>query len=241
MHSTARLGLLLLAAGSQLPAWALVAQEAPDAPPCDAVVAALATKMGLAPVAATGLRDGLEAHGGVVIRWSTNGAPIRVWIQPRHAALGSEVERFVHWPAVVRRAADAWNEVVPSIEFAGTPDSADAVVRVVWARRLRPTARAEPADMEPPGVGRTILSRDSADVIREALVVLAEEGARGARLGPGAVHAVALHEFGHVLGLMHRRGSPAMAASARAGWVDGTDRAVLRGWYALPPGALCRP
>ena len=76
-----------------------------------------------------------------------------------------------------------------------------------------------------------------------------------------AVHAVAVHEIGHVLGLAHLPpGRPAsagrgdagrdaaarvapiiMSADIAADEVTATDRAALRVWYALPLGRLCDP
>ena len=63
---------------------------------------------------------------------------------------------------------------------------------------------------------------------------------------PRDVHAVAVHEIGHALGLAppsaagaDRRVRSVMAAQVAADEVTDVDRLALRAWYALPVGAAC--
>lgn len=216
-----------------------VSRAAPAASsPCDSTLRSTLQALRLPPAVAADLRHTLAAYGGIVLRWpDTRRAPIRIWVQPPRPALahGASLEALaaVDWAALVLSGARAWDGAAPGVAFAAARDSVAADVRVVWDRAA--TAAVHPVR------GRTAVVASRAGVIAGASVTLIGAGPGAARARPADVRAVAAHEFGHVLGLAHRSDPHSvLTPRVRADGVSAGDRAVLRAWYALPPGALCR-
>lgn len=224
-----------------LTAWLLLAQVSAAPAPllsCDAAVGALALP---ADVAAR-VRETLTLRRGTVVRWPAHPhRVIRVWIQARQPPLGSVESNGSdgsEWGRAVGAAMRAWNDAAPGVTFATAEDSGAADVHVRWA----PVLRRRHGGTGPPAAGRTTVLGDPATgAIAAARIDLAEVSSRGIPFPPGDVHAAALHEFGHVLGLTHRGDVPSvMAPRDPAPAITPDDRALLRAWYALPPGAACQ-
>ena len=223
------------------------AQEQPGAgDACD-----VAWVAALSPAVGGEVRAALAAYGGRLVRWPLDRAtPIRVWVQPVPQGAGSgpppasspgaSPESFAVLPAAWAWAAGAgardWDGVVRGLRVAPARDSAVAEVHVTWER----VGGDHPGRAAEATHGHTAVLASRAGVIEGADVVLGVPRAT-ARATSADVRAVAAHEFGHVLGLVHQTGArSAMMAGVRADGPSARDRAVLRAWYALPDAAACR-
>ena len=168
----------------------------------------------------------LDAQQGRVVRWGRDrGQPIRVWVPS--APGGPRTAGFV---ALVDSAMAAWNDVGLPAVFARAADSAQADVRVRWAR----------TDREAETVGRTSVRIDArTDHIRSATFVLTTHAASGYPHAPSAMLGFALHELGHVLGIQHA-GLPecVMFPIPQRTALCAADAETARRWYALPAGLV---
>ncbi len=164
-------------------------------------------------------------HDSVVMRWPERIArPITVWVRP-DAAVPDWNPDVV---AEVRVALDEWEATGIPVRFAYANDSASADVRITWVDRF-----TEPVS------GRTLWTRDDAHYLTECTIALARHHAWGAPLDLASIHALALHEIGHVLGLDHTTNADAiMAPRVRARNLTDADINTVRALYALPAGPL---
>ena len=150
--------------------------------------------------------------------------PIAVWIQP-HSTIAGFNSVYVEQ---VRQAFEEWDRLQLPVHFTFIADSAAADVHVTWVDRF-----SEPIS------GRTRWTRDDDWMIADANILLALHHHRGARLDYDAMHAMALHEVGHLLGLDHTRDTlSVMAPKVRVRELSDADRATVRLLYALPTGPL---
>lgn len=158
-------------------------------------------------------------------RWTErSGDPVRVWIQ---AASGVS-----HWSRTyveeVQGAFAAWAQLRLGVPFRFVPDSADGEVRVTWVDRF-----------DEPISGRTRCVRDDANWIIDASIELAVHHRDGTLLDADAMHAMALHEIGHALGLAHARDSTSvMAPRVRVRVLASADRVAARLLYSRPVATL---
>ncbi len=148
--------------------------------------------------------------------------PLTVWIQPR-----SSVADFK--PGYADRVHDAflqWDAVDLPVRFTFVDDSAHAEVHVTWIDRF-----------DQPISGRTVWGRDDDWSITDANIILAMHHHQGDLLDEDSMHAMAMHEIGHLLGLDHTSDdSSIMAPKVRVRELSDADRATVRLLYSLPAG-----
>lgn len=167
----------------------------------------------------------VRARDSALTRWrDRHGNPLRVWIQPSSRVSDWHL-RYVY---EVHSAFVAWDSLRLAVRFRIIADSTDAHIHVTWIDRF-----SEPIS------GRTRWARDEDYWITDASIVLAVHHRSGEVLEDDAMHAMALHEVGHLLGLDHTM-DPAsvMAPKVRVRSLSDTDRATARLLYSLPAGPV---
>jgi hypothetical protein len=175
--------------------------------------------------AGTYIGEMLAARDSALARWpDRHGIPLTVWIQPSSTVRDWEPAYLT----MVRDAFADWNAVHLPVHFAFVADSARADVHVTFIDQF-----SEPIS------GRTRWSRDDDWWITDADIVLAAHHRSGTALDTEAMHAMALHEVGHLLGLDHTEDvSSIMAAKVRVRTLSSADRATVRLLYTLSPGGV---
>ena len=150
--------------------------------------------------------------------------PVRVWVGSSPTIEGWDDS----YPDRVRDAFDQWADLGIPVKFTFVRDSTDADVHVSWIDHF-----------DSPISGKTVWARDSRWWIVSANITLALHHNAGELLDPKAIHAIALHEVGHLLGLDHWADTTnIMTARVRVRDLSEADRATMKLLYSLPPGSV---
>jgi len=150
--------------------------------------------------------------------------PVRVWVGADPTIPGWDES----YPDRVRDAFDQWANLGIPVKFTFVRDSTDADVHVSWIDHF-----------DSPISGKTIWARDSKWWIVSANITLALHHNAGELLDPKAIHAIALHEVGHLLGLDHTADTTnIMTPRVRVRDLSEADRATMKLLYSLPPGSV---
>jgi heme exporter protein D len=194
----------------------------PPPPAKDWVAIDRAIAEGRDPV--TYMDDILRQRGNNVARWvDRSDNPITVWIQPR-----SPVRDF--WPEYRNMARDAfyaWSSAGIPLRFLFIEDSVNAEVRVRWVETFADQA-----------AGKTYWARDVNWWILGADIELSLHSTAGEAYDKQAVHAIALHEVGHLIGLDHTPNQEnIMAPRVRSMHLSPADLRTANLVYRLPPGS----
>jgi hypothetical protein len=167
----------------------------------------------------------LAERDSALARWPERREnPVTVWIQPS-STIPDWAEAYV---TAVRNAISDWDALDLPVRFAFDTDSARADVHVTFIDQFEEAIS-----------GRTKWERDDSWWITDADIVLAVHHRNGPALDDDAMHALALHEVGHLLGLDHTEDATSiMAARVRVRTLSNADRATVRLLYTLPPGGV---
>jgi hypothetical protein len=166
----------------------------------------------------------LAERDSALARWPERSRPLTIWIQPT-STIDDWTDGYV---ASVRDAVSDWDALGLPVRFAFAADSARADVHVTFIDQFDEAIS-----------GRTKWERDDNWWITDADIVLAVHHRSGPALDEDAMHALALHEVGHLLGLDHTEDATSiMAPRVRVRGLSNADRATVRLLYTLPPGGV---
>ncbi|HKS07861.1 MAG TPA: matrixin family metalloprotease [Gemmatimonadaceae bacterium] len=171
----------------------------------------------------TFINEHLLARDSSLARWiDRRDNPIRVWIDERSPLATPELT------GRVRDAFRDWGIAGVPLTFNFIGDSASAEVTVTFIDRFEEVMS-----------GRTMWKRDLNWWIVGGEIVLAMRGANGETLNNEQVHAIALHEVGHLLGLDHTTDPGAiMAPRVSVLTLSQADIATMRLIYEVMPGPI---
>ena len=174
--------------------------------------------------AGTYLPEMLLLRDSTLARWKPRSRPITVWVQSR-PDLEDWADGYVN---AVSEAFTSWDAVELPIRFSMVSDSAQAEVHVTWVPKFSEQIS-----------GRTRWSRNEDYWIVGGDIVLAVHHQQGDRLDESAMHAMALHEVGHLLGLDHTSNPGSiMAPRVRIRDLAPIDVATVRALYSVDAGSL---
>jgi hypothetical protein len=199
---------------------------APTGTPTVDLLARLESRRQLTAAGSTSYFDSLWVETDSVLRrWADPSTTLLVAI---HSDAGRPDPELT---ALVQRALAVWEAAALPIRFTLTSDSSGAHLIVRSTTRL-PGALA----------GQTDLGWTPDGAIRSALITLARNDSTGHPIPYPVALAIAVHEFGHALGLPHSS-DPAdvMYQAARATQLSSRDLATVRLLYSLPLGSIREP
>ncbi len=163
----------------------------------------------------------LAGRDSTLERWHDRTAsPIRVWIE----SPGTDHANFV---PCIRTAFNDWDSVGLPVHFIFVDQSAHPEVSIRWTPQLVNKT------------GNTVWRADRHGWMESAEIVLATHLSDGRAIDVGSLHAIALHEIGHSLGMGHSENlDDVMAPLVRVAVLSSSDRATARLLYALPAGRV---
>lgn len=177
----------------------------------------------------TYIGDILRSRDSAIVRWADRDRPLRVWVRDTMSESAWEA-RFVE---EVLAGFRSWESSGVPLRFAFVGDSAPADIRVTWVDRFHRPVAGRPIS------GLTRWGVDEQSRIVDAVITLALRRPGGDVLPGDAVHAMALHEIGHALGLDHCEDARSvMAPTVQVRALSPADMRTARLLYSLPPGAL---
>lgn len=167
----------------------------------------------------------LLTRDSALARWhDRTDRPLTVWIEPASPIHDWQPE-FV---TEVRDAFRAWSSIGIPVRFAFVGDSSKADIHVTFIDQF-----VEPIS------GKTRWARDDNWWIVDGDITLAVHHDAGEALDRSAVHAIALHEVGHLLGLDHTSDiANIMTPRVRVRDLSSADRSTMELLYSLPPGPV---
>ncbi len=167
----------------------------------------------------------LAARGGHVARWvDRRDNPVTVWIQKSPAGVR---DFWPDYPNLARNAFYTWSNAGIPLRFLFIDDSASAEVRLRWVENFNDAA-----------AGKTYWARDVNWWILGADIELALHSQGGQAYDREAVHAIALHEVGHLIGLDHANDNAnIMARRVQTLKLSAADLKTAHLIYKLPPGS----
>ena len=173
----------------------------------------------------TYIAEMLAERDSSLARWPDRAdVPLTVWVQSK----SNIPEWSTSYVEEVRRAFRQWDGLRLPVRFAFVRDSARADVHVTFIDHFNEEIS-----------GRTKWARDDEWWITDADIILAVAHRNGPQLDDDAMHAMALHEIGHLLGLDHTEDPTSiMAPRVRVRTLSRADRATVRLLYTLPPGGV---
>jgi hypothetical protein len=176
--------------------------------------------------AGTYILDVLRVQNFEVVRWPEQvQRPLRVYIGD-----GSHLKGWQPtFPAMVRGAFGEWCDLGIPLRVVFVKDSTKAQLRVNWVDHFGQDVS-----------GRTTWQYDNAGRIRAGRTTLSTRRADGTPRSNAQLRAIALHEFGHAIGLQHAQNdrTSIMAPRVDVFQLSSADKATARLLYSLPPGRL---
>ncbi len=166
----------------------------------------------------------LSQRDSTIERWPNRLAqPLRIWIDSSSMVAGARGA----FPSAVRDAFADWAATGIPVRFTYVTSPRDADVRVHWTEHLdRKT-------------GSTTWRTDRHGWLTDGDITLAMHMSTGMALNAEEMHAIALHEVGHALGLSHSDDPrDIMAALVRVDQLSPADRATIELLYSLPAGRV---
>jgi hypothetical protein len=155
-------------------------------------------------------------------RWPDREAAIHVWIGRGDALTGWQPTFLI---ASAKRSRPGRRSGFRPLHLRGGPAAAD--VHVSWIDHCRADQRQDP------------WARDRSWWIINGNITIALHHNEGELLDEKAIHAIALHEVGHLLGLDHTADtSNIMTARVRVRSLSDFDRNTMKLLYTLPPGSV---
>ncbi len=188
-------------------------------------LARLATRQRLArEIGYTYLDSLLLSSDSMLRRWADrSGRPITVAVVE-----GGVDEYSPRMAEFVRSALNVWEALRLGIRFEQSSDTASSDIVVRWIDHF---------DSDRAGQTDALFGNDGG--IFHARVTLAAKTRRGERIPDEGQYAVALHEFGHAIGLPHSFDpNDVMFPTTRTAALSARDRASASLLYGLQPGSV---